>query len=116
MRNAAFKVEPIAGALGAELHGCDLSAALSDETIDAIRQALLDHVVIFFRDQHLPPEQFLALARRFGTPIEYPFVKGIAVFPRSSTSPSWSMRQSTSAASGTPTRRICKSRRWRHCW
>ena len=81
MRNAAFKVEPIAGALGAELHGCDLSAALSDETIDAIRQALLDHVVIFFRGQHLPPEQFLALARRFGTPIEYPFVKGIAGFP-----------------------------------
>jgi taurine dioxygenase len=42
---------------------------------------LLDHLVIFFRDQDLPPERFLALARRFGTPIEYPFVKGIEGFP-----------------------------------
>ena len=50
-------------------------------TIGAIRQALLDHLVIFFRDQDLPPERFLALARRFGTPIEYPFVKGIEGFP-----------------------------------
>ena len=54
---------------------------LSDETISAVRQALLDHLVIFFRDQELPPDRFLALARRFGTPIEYPFVKGIEGFP-----------------------------------
>ena len=46
-----------------------------------MRQALLDHLVIFFRDQDLPPARFLALARRFGTPIEYPFVKGIDGFP-----------------------------------
>jgi taurine dioxygenase len=81
MRNAAFEVRPIAGALGAELHGLDLSVALSNAAIGAIRQALLDHLVIFFRDQHLPPERFLALAGRFGTPIEYPFVKGIEGFP-----------------------------------
>ena len=36
--------------------------------------------MVFFRDQDLPPAQFLALARRFGTPIEYPFVKGIDGF------------------------------------
>jgi taurine dioxygenase len=81
MRNAPFEVRPIAGALGAELHGIDLSADLPDSTVAAIRQALLDHLVIFFRDQTLPPERFLALAHRFGTPIEYPFVKGIEGFP-----------------------------------
>jgi taurine dioxygenase len=81
MRNRPFEVRPIGGALGAELHGIDLSADLSDETIAAVRQALLDHLVIFFRDQELPPDRFLALARRFGTPIEYPFVKGIEGFP-----------------------------------
>ena len=70
MRNASFEVRPIAGALGAELHGVDLAATLSDATIGAIRQALLDHLVIFFRDQDLPPDRLLALARRFGTPIE----------------------------------------------
>lgn len=81
MRNAPFGIRPIAGALGAELHGIDLTEDLSEATIAAIRQALLDHLVIFFRDQNLPPQRFLQLARRFGTPIEYPFVKGIAGFP-----------------------------------
>ena len=80
-RAQATEIRPIGGALGAELHGIDLSADLSDETITAVRQALLDHLVIFFRDQELPPDRFLALARRFGTPIEYPFVKGIEGFP-----------------------------------
>ena len=81
MRNAPFEVHPIAGALGAELRGVNLAEDLPDATIGAIRQALLDHLVIFFRDQDLPPERFLSLARRFGTPIEYPFVKGIEGFP-----------------------------------
>jgi taurine dioxygenase len=76
-----FKIRSIAGALGAELHGIDLSADLPDSTIAAIRQALLDHLVIFFRDQDLPPDRFATRARRFGTPIEYPFVKGIEGFP-----------------------------------
>jgi alpha-ketoglutarate-dependent taurine dioxygenase len=76
-----FEVRPIAGALGAELHGVDLSAELSAATVGALRQALLDHCVIFFRDQDLPPDRFLALARRFGTPVEYPFLKGIEGFP-----------------------------------
>jgi taurine dioxygenase len=81
MRNTAFDVQPISGSVGAELLGIDLSDALSDETVQAIRQALLDHGVIFFRDQTLPPERFLAFAKRFGVPIEYPFVKGIDGFP-----------------------------------
>jgi taurine dioxygenase len=81
MSDAPFRVKPISGAIGAELHGIDLSTDLPDATIAAIRQALLNHLVIFFRDQELPPARFLALARRFGTPIEYPFVKGIDGFP-----------------------------------
>jgi len=36
---------------------------------------------LFFRGQDLPPAQFLAFARRFGEPVEYPFVKGIDAFP-----------------------------------
>jgi taurine dioxygenase len=81
MRNTVLKVQPIAGALGAEIAGVDLGAELSDATIAELRQALLDHLVIFFRDQDLPPARFLALARHFGTPIEYPFVKGLEGFP-----------------------------------
>ncbi len=81
MRNALFETRPLAGAIGAEIHGVNLSANLSDGMVAALRQALLDHLVIFFREQDLPPDRFLALAKRFGTPNEYPFVKGLDGYP-----------------------------------
>jgi taurine dioxygenase len=82
MRKNSLEVRPTAGAIGAEISGIDLSAALDDETIAAIRRAWLDHCVVFFRGQQLPPAQLLAFARRFGEPVEYPFVKGIDGFPK----------------------------------
>jgi taurine dioxygenase len=72
---------PVAPALGAEISGIDLAQELDAETVGEIRRAFLDHLVIFFRGQVLSHEQFLAFARRFGRPIEYPFVKGIEGFP-----------------------------------
>ncbi|HVL35485.1 MAG TPA: TauD/TfdA family dioxygenase, partial [Burkholderiales bacterium] len=73
-----MKVRRIAGALGAEILDVDLSARIP---ADEIRAALLEHQVIFFRDQALSPAQFMAFARSMGRPIEYPFVRGIAGFP-----------------------------------
>jgi taurine dioxygenase len=86
MRNAPIDIQPIAiqpigGAIGAEISGVNLADDLSDDTIRTLRQALLDHLVIFFRDQDLPPARFLAFARRFGSPVEYPFLHGIEGFP-----------------------------------
>jgi len=81
MRNAPMEIRPIAGALGAEIFGVNLAEELPEATIAAIRRALLDHLAIFFRDQDLLPERFLAFARRFATPIEYPFLKGLDGFP-----------------------------------
>jgi taurine dioxygenase len=78
----ALDIHPIAGALGAEILGIDLAHDLGDETVAAIRAAWLEHLVIFFRDQELSPEQLLTLAKRFGEPIEYPFVKGLEGFPQ----------------------------------
>jgi taurine dioxygenase len=77
MRNAPFAQRLLGGAIGAEIDGVDLAGDLSDGMVAALRQALLDHLVIFFRDQDLPPERLLALAKRFGTPNEYPFVRGL---------------------------------------
>ena len=74
-------IRPLAGAIGAEISGVDLAGEVDDDTVAAIRRAWLDHLVIFFRDQDLPPARLLAVARRFGEPIEYPFVKGIDGFP-----------------------------------
>ena len=70
---------PLSGAIGAEIQGIDLARA-TDAEIAEIRQIWLAHNVVFFRGQTLPPADFLALARRFGQPIEYPFVKGIDGF------------------------------------
>lgn len=52
--------------IGAEIHGVDLSGPFDDRQIAAIRRALLDHLVIFFRDQKMTIEQHKAFGRRFG--------------------------------------------------
>jgi taurine dioxygenase len=80
MAGVNLQVTRIAGALGAEIGGVDLSDALQPDVVVAIRAALLEHLVIFFRDQTLTPAQFSAVARRFGEPVAYPFVKGIEGF------------------------------------
>jgi taurine dioxygenase len=77
----SITVQPIAGALGAEIGGVDLATDLPAATVADIRRAWLDHLVVFFRDQHLDPAAFLAFARRIGEPVEYPFVTGIEGFP-----------------------------------
>jgi taurine dioxygenase len=74
-------VHPVAGALGAEISGVDLAGDLAAETVAAIRHAWLEHLVIFFREQELTPAQFLDLGRRFGEPIEYPFISGLPETP-----------------------------------
>jgi taurine dioxygenase len=67
-----LEVHPIAGALGAELRGVDLADDLDDATVSAVRKALLDHCVIFFRDQALDADRHKALARRFGDIFVHP--------------------------------------------
>ncbi|UCH40133.1 MAG: TauD/TfdA family dioxygenase [Gammaproteobacteria bacterium] len=76
-----MQVLPQSSVLGAELRDIDLSAELSDAQIAAINQALLDHQVIFFRDQQLSPQQYNDFARRFGQLQDYMFVDGLDGFP-----------------------------------
>jgi taurine dioxygenase len=78
----ALEVRRIAGALGAEISGVDLSKELPADTVSQIRRAFLEHLVVFFHDQPLTPAQFMVFARRMGEPVEYPFVKGIEGFPQ----------------------------------
>ena len=59
-------IEPLSTAIGAEIGGIDLAGELGDDTIAEIRQALLDHCVIFFRDQQIDVDTQKRLARRFG--------------------------------------------------
>ncbi len=76
-----LSVAPVSGCIGAEIAGIDLSDDLADEAVAEIRQAWLDHLVVFFRDQHLTLDQYSAFARRIGTPGRYPFVPGLSDHP-----------------------------------
>ncbi|MGI9499827.1 MAG: TauD/TfdA dioxygenase family protein, partial [Geminicoccaceae bacterium] len=66
MTTATLEVTPLTAAIGAEIANVDLSQPLDAATEDAIYQALLDHLVIFFRDQEIAPECHLAFAQSFG--------------------------------------------------
>ena len=81
MATNGFEVRPLSGSVGAEVLGIDLGSEPGHNVIAAIRQTWLEHGVIFFRDQDLPPAKFLAFAKRFGDIVEYPFIKGIEGFP-----------------------------------
>jgi len=81
LRSNSIRIDPIAGALGAEVDGVDLRRPLPADGVALLRRALLDHLVLFFRDQDLTPAALLAAARQFGTPSEYPFVRGIEGHP-----------------------------------
>lgn len=61
-----FNVQPVAGRIGAEIVGLDLSSQLSDAAISDIRKALVQYKVIFFRRQQLSEQHQIAFARRFG--------------------------------------------------
>jgi taurine dioxygenase len=81
MRNRYIEVKPIAGALGAEVHGIDVGSDLDDAAIAEVRQALLEHCVIFFRNQTLDVEQHKRFTRRFGKPFIHPNYAGLTADP-----------------------------------
>jgi taurine dioxygenase len=80
-RNRFIEVRPVAGACGAEIHGVDVSEELDDAAIAAIRAALLDHGVVFFRDQTLDAERHKGFSRRFGEIFVHPNFKGTGPDP-----------------------------------
>jgi len=61
----SLTVEPVTPTLGATITGADLGAP-TDDDIDGLLAAVLDHKVVFVPDQHLTPEAHLALARHLG--------------------------------------------------
>jgi alpha-ketoglutarate-dependent taurine dioxygenase len=75
------RIHPVSAAVGAEIQGVDLSQPIAPDTFGAIRDALFTHGVIFFRDQHLTPDQHVAFARRFGEINVNRFFKAVDGFP-----------------------------------
>jgi len=77
MTYSRIGVQRVAGALGAEISGVDLSKPLDNETFAEVHRAFLENLVIFFHDQHLTPGQQMAFGRRFGELDVHPFAKGM---------------------------------------
>jgi taurine dioxygenase len=69
-----ISVQPVSGALGAEIGGVEL-ARLDDAAFAEIRRAFLEHLVLFFRDQRLDAAGLKAFSRRFGPLSRVPYVK-----------------------------------------
>ncbi len=76
-----FVIRPIADALGAEISGIDLAEPLDEQSFAEIHAALLKHLVIFFRDQSLTPEQHIAFGKRFGTLHVHPYIPNLEGYP-----------------------------------
>ena len=81
MSYQSIDVQPVSGALGAEILGVDLAQPLDNATFDDIYQAWLDHLVIFFRDQDMGVDQHYDFAKRFKKLIPHPYVKGMDGYP-----------------------------------
>jgi taurine dioxygenase len=63
---APFEVERLGARLGAEIHGLDLKKGMEPDTFKAFEAALVEHKVVFLRDQHLDTAQHVAISRLFG--------------------------------------------------
>lgn len=75
-------VQPLSAHIGAEIGGVDLREPLRAQDVQAIRSALLQWKVVFFRDQPLSHEQHIALARQFGDPtIGHPVFGHVEGYP-----------------------------------
>src|SRR5947209_4194439 len=66
-------LRPVTAAVGAVIDGVDLRHPLEPETVGLLHQALLDHGVIFFHNQHLDNDQMHRFVSNCGTPIPEPF-------------------------------------------
>ena len=81
MSYQSITVQPVAGSLGAEVSGIDLAGPLSNTAAAEIRRAFTENLVLFFRDQHLTPEQHLAFSGLFGRLCRMPYIKHMDEYP-----------------------------------
>ena len=71
-----IEVSPISPALGAEISGVNLAEPLGNQAFSEIHDALMEHQVIFFRDQELTLDQHKDFGRRFGELHIHPAMPG----------------------------------------
>jgi len=76
-----MKIKLLSGALGAEISGIDLKDS-SKENYQVINNLLLEHKVIFFRNQNITEEEHISLAQNWGPLETHAYVKGLDKYPK----------------------------------
>ena len=76
-----MKVTPLSPSMGAIITGIDLSNGIQADEAARLRDAWLEHQVIIIRGQKLTPARQIEIARAFGEPDHYPFLKGLEGYP-----------------------------------
>ena len=61
-------VVPTGGALGVEIRGLDLRDPMPQDTVTAVRRAVLDHCLVLFRGQTIGEREQVEFTRYFGEP------------------------------------------------
>ena len=74
----ALEIERLAGALGAEVRGVELSRPLDAGTKQSLHDAWMEHQVLFFRDQAITVDEHKAFARNFGELHVHPVLQQMA--------------------------------------
>ena len=75
-----FKVQPLSGALGAEILDIDLRK-INDDVFEEIYKAFVDYQVIGFSNQSLSSDEYLKFGKRWGEIHHYPYMKGLETHP-----------------------------------
>ncbi len=81
MPSSGIEIAPVTPVIGAEVRGVDLTRPLDDATVQALRHALDEHLVLFFRDQALDLDQLSAFGHRFGAPHTHPAFPDLEGYP-----------------------------------
>ncbi len=77
MASNGLKIKPLCGAGGAEVYGVDLSRDLDNHTAQAVHDAYLEHIALFFPNQQLTAPQMERFVRRFGDPLVHPYLHAV---------------------------------------
>ncbi len=76
-----IEVKPLSPIIGAEIAGVDISKPLGNQTYQEIYNALMEHQVIFFRDQEMNLDEHKAFGRLFGELHIHPAARGTKGHP-----------------------------------
>ncbi|MBT3330959.1 MAG: taurine dioxygenase [Rhodospirillaceae bacterium] len=81
LKNSKLEIRQLAGALGAEILGADLSQDIDGGTFEKIFAALMEYGMVVIREQDITPAQHKAFCQRIGDPLPVPFVKTLDDHP-----------------------------------